>query len=213
MNKDYELKIIKSRRKTISLQVKDANTVLVKAPNRVTQKYIKEFVAAHEKWIQNRLDKMERLQETAGEPLSDEEIAALYRRAAEVIPERVAYYAPMIGVTYGRITIRKQKSRWGSCSAKGNLNFNCLLMLAPPKVLDSVVVHELCHRKEMNHSKAFYDEVLMVFPEYHVWDRWLKKHDTAILLRGKEGIASHLKHAPSRLRCFIRMRQTTSVYG
>ena len=91
----------------------------------------------------------------------------------------------MIGVTYKRITIRKQKSRWGSCSAKGNLNFNCLLMLTPPEVIDSVVVHELCHRKEMNHSQRFYEEVLRVFPEYKQWDRWLKKNGTAILLRAE----------------------------
>ena len=99
------------------------------------------------------------------------------------IPERVAYYAPIAGVSYGRITIRNQKSRWGSCSAKGNLNFNCLLMLTPPEVIDSVVVHELCHRKEMNHSRRFYDEVLRVYPDYHIWNKWLKENGAAIMRR------------------------------
>ena len=98
------------------------------------------------------------------------------RRAAEVIPQRVAYFAQKIGVTYGRITIRNQKTRWGSCTAEGNLNFNCLLMEAPPEVLDSVVVHELCHRKEMNHSERFYAEVLRVFPDYWAQDKWLKEN-------------------------------------
>ena len=69
----------------------------------------------------------------------------------------------------------------GSCSSKGNLNFNCLLMLAPPKVLDSVVVHELCHRKEMNHSKRFYAEVLRVFPDYWAQDKWLKENGNILM--------------------------------
>ena len=86
---------------------------------------------------------------------------ALADQAVKTIPEKVRYYAPLVGVTYGRITIRNQRTRWGSCSSKGNLNFNCLLMLAPPEVLDSVVVHELCHRKEMNHSKMKWNQLMM----------------------------------------------------
>ena len=82
-------------------------------------------------------------------------------QAVKTIPEKVRYYAPLVGVTYGRITIRNQRTRWGSCSSKGNLYFNCLLMLAPPEVLESVVVHELCHRKEMNHSKMKWNQLMM----------------------------------------------------
>ena len=104
-------------------------------------------------------------------------------RALEVIPRRAAYYAPLVGVQYGRITIRNQRTRWGSCSGKRNLNFNCLLMLAPPEVVDSVVVHELCHLKEMNHSPRFYAEVLRVFPDYRKWDKWLKENGAALLAR------------------------------
>lgn len=111
------------------------------------------------------------------------DIEALAREAARVIPERVAYFAPKVGVTYGRITIRNQRSRWGSCSSKGNLNFNCLLMLAPPRVLDSVIVHELCHRLEMNHSKRFYAHVLRVFPEYYSYHAWLKEHGPGLMRR------------------------------
>ena len=184
MKGEYELKIIRSRRKTISLEVKDEKTVIVRAPRRASERFIRNFVLSHERWIKNRLDTMNRLREAAGPPLSDAEISELYKKAAEVIPKRVEYYAPRIGVDYGRITIRKQKSRWGSCSAKGNLNFNCLLMLTRPEVIDSVVVHELCHRKEMNHSARFYEEVLKAFPDYRIWDKWLKKNGAAILMRG-----------------------------
>lgn len=81
-----------------------------------------------------------------------------------------------MGVTYGRITIREQKTRWGSCSSKGNLNFNWRLIFAPEYVLDYVVVHELAHRKEMNHSKAFYAVIESVLPDYQTAKKWLKDH-------------------------------------
>ena len=95
----------------------------------------------------------------------------------------MAYFAKQIGATYGRITIRNQKTRWGSCSSKGNLNFNCLLMLAPSEVIDYVVVHELCHRKEMNHSKAFWSEVEKVLPDYKAHVKWLKDEGGNIMRR------------------------------
>ena len=156
--------------------------LIVRVPYRVTQKQIDEFINAHRAWIEKAMRKMEQAPPPE-ERLTSEEIRHLAREALRFIPQRVAFYAPRVGVTYGRITIRNQKSRWGSCSAKGNLNFNCLLMLTPPEVIDSVVVHELCHRKEMNHSKQFYAEVLRVFPDYHKWDRWLKENGPAIMSR------------------------------
>ena len=134
-------------------------------------------------WIQKHLaEAMAKQQQIASvKKLSMDEIRQLADQALKVVPERVKHYAPLVGVTYGRITIRNQRSKWGSCSSKGNLNFNCLLMLAPPEVLDSVVVHELCHRKEMNHSDKFYAEVLRVFPDYLKWDKWLKDHGSELM--------------------------------
>ena len=88
-----------------------------------------------------------------------------------------------MGVSYGAVTIRSQKTKWGSCSAKGNLNFNCLLMLTPPEIIDSVVVHELCHRKEMNHSERFYRELFRVFPAYSECRNWLKENGGGIMRR------------------------------
>lgn len=87
-----------------------------------------------------------------------------------------AYYARLMGVTYGRISIREQKTRWGSCSSKGNLNFNWRLIFAPEEVVDYIVVHELAHRKEMNHSRAFYNVVASVLPDYKVQEKWLKEN-------------------------------------
>lgn len=177
--------VIRSKRKTMSLEVNRNGEVVVRVPLRVSEKTIEAFVLEHKAWIEKALVKVEKRKEETGnvEKLTEEEFNALCEKAMKVIPERVKYYAPEVGVTYGRITLRNQKTKWGSCSAKGNLNFNVLLMLMPDDVIDSIVVHELCHRKEMNHSKKFYDEVYRVFPKYDECHKWLKKNGNQIMRR------------------------------
>ena len=102
--------------------------------------------------------------------------SALSRRALARIREQLDFYAPRIGVYYGRIAIRDQRSRWGSCSAKGNLNFNWKLIMAPPEALCYVVIHELCHLIEFNHSPRFWARVQAQMPDYEAWKKWLKNH-------------------------------------
>ena len=109
------------------------------------------------------------------EILSEEERLKGVQKALRLIPERVEYFAEMMNVTYGRITIREQKTRWGSCSSKGNLNFNWKLVLMPEEVLDYVVVHELAHRKEMNHSERFWNHVEKVLPDYQARRKLLRE--------------------------------------
>ena len=183
-----DVRVIRSRRKTVALQVLGLNDVVVRAPMRMSNREIEEFVQQNMDWIQKNLKKVAENQKEEEEivPMTEAEVRERAERATQLIPERVKYFAPLVGVTYGRITIRNQKSRWGSCSAKGNLNFNCLLMLTPPEVIDSVVVHELCHLLEMNHSARFYDHVLSVFPEYRRHHGWLKKHGPEIMGRMKK---------------------------
>lgn len=96
-------------------------------------------------------------------------------RAREIITRRVEYFAPQVGVTYNRIFIKEQKTRWGSCSSLGNLNFNWKLILLDTELLDYVVVHELAHRKQMNHSAAFWSEVEKVLPDYRERRRRLRE--------------------------------------
>lgn len=117
------------------------------------------------------------------QPYTHEEMRDLVAKALQVIPERVKHYSVIIDVDYGNVTIHNQRTRWGSCSSKGNLNFNCLLMLFPTEIIDSVVVHELCHRKHMNHSPQFYAEVEKAFPNYQRCYRWLKENGGIFLSR------------------------------
>ncbi len=179
-------RIIRSKRKSIGFEITDEG-LLVRAPMRASKREIERMISAHEKWISKKMALHKQAREAALSKgiLSENDIRHLTAQAKEYIPQRVAYYAPLLGVHPGRITIRKQKTRWGSCSAKGNLNFNCLLMLTPPEVIDSVVVHELCHLLEMNHSDRFYSNVFRVFPEYRKHHGWLKKHGPEIMARAK----------------------------
>ncbi len=179
------MEIIRSRRKTIGIEITPDGRLLVRAPMRMPERTILRFVEEKRPWIEKHLEKVKADNTQQADVLTEEELRVLREKAGRVIPERVGYYALRIGVTYGRITIRTQKTRWGSCSGKGNLNFNCLLMLAPAEALDSVIVHELCHRKEMNHSARFYAEVLRVFPEYKKWNAWLKKNGPGLMRRVK----------------------------
>jgi len=180
-------KLIRSNRRSLSLEVKEGGLV-VRAPLRASAAEIDTFIASHKRWIEKHISKSEEQRRKAEEdPIGPEELRALADLARRVIPERVRYYAAKAQVTYGRITIRSQRSKWGSCSSKGNLNFNCLLMLTPPEVIDSVVVHELCHRKEMNHSDRFYAEVLRIYPDYRKWRKWLKDNGSQLMARMKAG--------------------------
>ena len=182
-----DVMVIRSNRKTVAIQVNKDLSVTVRAPRRATQKDIERILKEKESWINKHIEKMKekKAQYDALEVkrLTNAEIQELADKALLIIPERVKYFAKLIGVDYGRITIRNQRTRWGSCSSKGNLNFNCLLMLTPPDVLDYVVVHELCHRKEMNHSKAFWNEVEKVLPNYKELVRWLKEEGSEIIRR------------------------------
>lgn len=180
MNNNYNvnIEIKRSRRKTMSLEITYEGRVIVRAPYNMPTVTIKRFVESKSDWINQKLEIMEKYAQNGSETqrLTDRELRELADKALKVLPDKAEYYAQIVGVSYGRITIRHQKTRWGSCSSKGNLNFNCLLMLMPEKIQDYVVVHELCHRKEMNHSAGFWDEVEKVLPDYKERRKWLKEN-------------------------------------
>ena len=173
--------IIRSSRKTLSLEIRPDGSVLVRAPRRLSEGTIREFVASREHWLRSKLRKFENRPSLP--PLTAQELDTLKKQAREDLSRRAADWAPRVGITFGNIAIRAQRTRWGSCSGQGNLNFNCLLMLAPEPVRDYVVIHELCHRKHMDHSPAFWAEVARVCPDYLRNRKWLKDNGSALIAR------------------------------
>lgn len=161
---EYEL--IRSKRKTVSITVKSDGKVIVRAPLLASVRGINEFVESKEDWIIKNVKRV--LENPAPKPreFTPEEKKRLVKQARILITQRVEYYAPIVGVSYNRIAIKDAKTRWGSCSRDGNLNFSFRLVLKPLELLDYVVVHELCHRIHMNHSKEFWQEVERILPDY-----------------------------------------------
>ncbi|MCR4789286.1 MAG: M48 family metallopeptidase [Lachnospiraceae bacterium] len=187
-----EYRLIRGRRKTIGIEIDPSGVLIVRAPRWVSKNDIESFLVEKESWIKKHLSEMrQRVKEMEAliselGPITGEEIKALADRMMKEFPPRVEEYASKLGVNYGRVTIRVQRTRWGSCSAKGNLNFNCLLMLLPKEVQDYVIVHELCHRKEMNHSARFWELVGSVIPDYKKLRNTLREEGRIIMMRAFE---------------------------
>lgn len=179
-----EYRVIRSDRKSVSIRVSPDGVVEVRCPRWMPEPQIREVVQKHRGWIQTHLEKAAQIPRLP--PFTVEEVERMADEALQVIPPRVKHFAQLLGVRVGRITVRNQLTKWGSCSSKGNLNFNCVLVLSPPEVLDYVVVHELCHRKHMDHSPAFWTEVAKLIPDYKIKRQWLKdhSHETIERLRG-----------------------------
>ena len=165
---------IRSRRKTIAIQIDREGQVIVRTPYGITKRQVEEFLDEKKDWLLQTRQRVEK-RKTEQIPISEVVRREGIERAKRIFPERTAYFAKRMGVDYGRITIREQKTRWGSCSSKGNLNFNWKLVLLDPELQDYVVVHELAHRREMNHSVAFWKVVEAELPDYRERRRRLKE--------------------------------------
>lgn len=184
---DLPYTLIRSNRKSCSISITPDGRITVRVPLRISDREIRHLLTDRQTWIITKY--LEQQQKQARMPVSDltdTQRAALTQRyiaaAREYFPKRAAHFQQFTGGTYSRITIRDQKTRWGSCSAKGTLSFNWRLMLAPPAILDYVVVHELCHLTHMNHSAAFWQAVEAVYPDYRSARRWLKEHGQELIL-------------------------------
>ena len=114
---------------------------------------------------------------------SIEEMNIILSEAKVKLPRQVAHYANEMNISYEKVFVKAQKTRWGSCSIKGNINLNCLLMKVPLYVRKYVIVHELAHRKEMNHSERFWRVVAEEIPEYQKAVKWLKKNGDSLIGR------------------------------
>lgn len=170
----YELK--RSKRKSVSVEISRDAKVVVRAPLKMKKDDIDAFVEEKRDWINTNLSKMEEILKDAPEKLTDSELKALKKSARKMINERAEYFASLMGVSYNGIAVRAQKTRFGSCSSKKNLNFNIALALMPQEIMDYVIVHELAHLKEMNHSARFWSEVERLIPDYKKRRAWLMEN-------------------------------------
>ncbi len=185
----YELPytLVRSDRRSCSISIDPDGAVTVRVPLRISEKEVNRLLIEKRLWIIKKyLETEKRRAEQPVSDLTDAQRAALTQRyiaaAKEYFPKRVEHYIRSTGGSYKRISIRDQKTRWGSCSGRGTLSFNWRLMLAPPAVLDYVVVHELCHLTYMDHSAAFWDKVGSVYPDYRAARQWLKDHGHELTL-------------------------------
>lgn len=185
-NMTIPYEIIRSKRKTYGISVSAGGKVTVRIPLQGSERFAVSMAEEKKEWIAKNVSKMMTVKPSLPQKEKtprQKRLEAPYRQAAkEYIPKRAAHFAALLGVTYENITIRDQKTRWGSCSSKGTLSFNWRLMLAPPAVLDYVVIHELCHRKEMNHSPRFWRLVEQIMPDYKTKRQWLKENGNKLTL-------------------------------
>ena len=150
----YEL--IRSGRKTLALEITRDCRVVVRAPRRLSQARIDDFVASHAGWIARHLEQQRRRAE----------IGALKEKARQVLPPKIAYYSEKMGLFPTGVRITSARTRYGSCSGKNSLCFSCFLMNCPDAAMDLVVVHELCHIQVKNHGPDFYALLEQVLPDW-----------------------------------------------
>ena len=163
----YEL--IRSRRKTLALEITRDGRVLVRAPLRTAKREIDAFVSAHEAWIAKHLAGRKRVPEP-----SADELREMAEKAKEIIPPKVEYWSRVTGLVPTGITITAARTRYGSCSGKNRLSFSCFLVDYPDAAIDLVVVHELCHIREKNHGAGFYALLSRYLPDHRERKQLLK---------------------------------------
>ena len=162
---DIDYDIIRSKRKTVGLQVNEQGKVIVRAPLKMSEKEIAEIVEKNSDWIINNIEK-QRLRAEKRPPLNDDEIERLRRLAKEILPMKVKYYGDIMGLHPTSLKITSAKTRFGSCSGKNGICFSLYLLRYPEQAVDYVVVHELAHIRHHNHSASFYRLVEQYLPDY-----------------------------------------------
>ena len=160
-----EYTLIRSDRRTLCIEITRDGGITVRAPKRASVRDIERFLSSKSTWIAEHIEKQRQRAENHPEP-TDEERAALIRRAKTVLPERVTHYSRIMGLYPTRMTVTSAKTRFGSCSAKNSLSFSWRLMQYPDEAVDYVVVHELAHIVHKNHGAGFYALVEKYLPDW-----------------------------------------------
>ena len=169
---DYRL--VRSKRKTLAIEVNNKLEVIVRAPLFVSKRRIEKFVSEHEEWAEKAKEKVSAAIKNRPPEPTCAEINELKQKAREIIPDRVAYYSELTNLKPTAIKITSAKKRFGSCSGKNSLCFSYLLMRYPQKAIDYVVLHEIAHIKHKNHSKQFYSFIEKYMPDYKEREKMLK---------------------------------------
>ena len=164
----------RSDRRTVNLQIQPDGSLLIRAPYFVSDAELRRIVAQNTDWI-TRQRKKNAERQNAHPELTPEQENALRKAAHELLPQRVAYWAPKLGVIPSAITITGAKTRFGSCSGQNRISFSWRVMQYPPEAIDYVVVHELAHTVHHDHSKAFYALIARFLPDYKAREEMLKK--------------------------------------
>lgn len=173
---DITYKVRKNARaKRMRIAVSGSDGVVVTVPKRCNQILVEQFVQSNILWIQKQVERYKDVADNPVAKLTDDDYLIYKKEARRILSERVEYFNVNLGYTYKNIFIKNQKKRWGSCSSKGNLNFNFRVMFLPDELRDYIVVHELCHLKEMNHSKKFWNLVESVLPDYKRLEKEIKE--------------------------------------
>lgn len=165
----------RAKRKTLAIQVTQDIQLQIKAPLRTSEREIYRFLQQKQFWIYKQA-KREMANADRRVERSEEELQRLREQARFVLTVKTNEYAKQLGVSFHKIRIGNQRTRWGSCSSKGTISYNWKLVLMPELIMDYVVIHELCHLVEMNHSKRFWDLVESMMPNYAECRAWLKKN-------------------------------------
>lgn len=167
-----------ARAKRVSMTIRQGK-LKVTVPAKVPLLVGKAFVAANHTWIKKNLKHIKAMDKPAS--ISPSNVPVLKVRTRNMVRERLEHFNKFYGYDFNRITIRDQSTRWGSCSSNKTLSFNYRLVLLPPELADYVVVHELCHLKEMNHSSKFWQLVAKTIPDYPIRRKQLRKHEQELL--------------------------------
>lgn len=174
-----EIVIEKSKRKSLAISITEEGKLSIKAPIRMTDREIEKFLYQKSFWIYKQAKRKKEEQKNRL-VRTEAEIKLLREKARKVLTEKTDYYKRLIGVDYKKIRIGDQKTRWGSCSSSGTISYNWRLILMPEEIMDYVVVHELCHMVEMNHSKRFWARVAEILPDYQIRRKWLKENGKSV---------------------------------
>ena len=169
------------RARRINITVRRDGTVLVTKPRRVPMREVERFVEKCGQWIAKAQEKFTKSPRTSRIESSKKEHEKYKEMACDEVARRISHFNSFYRVPVSKIVIRNQKSRWGSCSHKGVLSFNYRIVFLPEYLADYIVVHELSHVREMNHSKRFWTLVAATIPEYLELRKELRKLERGLL--------------------------------